>query len=364
MRVASSLALVAILAGSISLSSCGDDAPSSGAAPDARTLLRDTFSPTNGTSIKSATVELSVSGKLAGSTSGKGSGTVKVSVDKASEKGKLPDFRAELTANGSSEGKDLDLDAGATYSGGRFYLSYDGQDYDAGEQLSKQIAEAASQSLGTTPQGGQLPTARLGLEPGTWLKAPKIDGTEQIGGVDAYRITGDVDLKTMVPDILDAARKAQSVAGAAGAGQQVPTVTDAQLESAAKQVKQLDLTIWTGKEDRILRQLKVQLSLDGDKKGDNLSGTIQLTLTAVNEEQKISAPSSTKPLTELPQLGALLGAAGGLSSGAASSGAQGASGDQSSDSGSAEAAAAYAACVSQAGTDPAKLNACERLIAP
>ncbi len=365
MRVAKSLAVVAILAGSISLAGCGgDEGSASGAAPDARTLLSETFSPKGGSAIKSATVELTVSGKLSGSSSGSGSGDLKLSVDQAKEKGQLPDFQAELAVKGSSGKDDLDLNAGATYSGGRFYLSYDGQDYDAGEQLSKQIAQAAQQSLASGSTPGQGAAAQLGLDPGTWFTAPKVAGTDQVGGTDTYRITGDVNLEAMVPDILDAARKAQSVAGAAG-GQQVPQITDEQLQSASKQVKKLELTVWTGKDDRILRQLTLDLSLDGDKQGDNLSGTIQLTLTAVNEEQKITAPSSTKPLTELPQLGALLGAAGGLSGGASgsSSGSSGAgAGAGSGEAGA--AAAAYAACVSQAGTDPAKLNECQRLVTP
>lgn len=365
MRVAKSLAVVAVLAGSISLASCGgDESSSSGSAPDARTLLSDTFSPKGGSAIKSATVELAVSGKLSGSSSGSGSGNLKLSVDQAKEKGQLPDFSAELAVKGSSGKDDLDLNAGATYSGGRFYLNYDGQDYDAGEQLSKQIASAAQQSLGGGAASGQGAAAQLGLEPGTWFTAPKVDGTEQISGVDTYRITGDVNLKAMVPDILDAARKAQSVAGAAGSAQQVPQITDEQLQSASEQVKKLELTVWTGKDDRILRQLKVDLSLDGDKEGDNLSGTIQLTLSAVNEEQKITAPSSTKPLTELPQLGALLGAAGGLGGGATGSSPGAGAGAGVSDGKAAETAAAYAACVSEAGTDPAKLNACQKLVTP
>ena len=69
MRVAKSLAVVAILAGSISLAGCGgDEGSSSGAAPDARTLLSETFSPKGGSAIKSATVELTVSGKLSDQT--------------------------------------------------------------------------------------------------------------------------------------------------------------------------------------------------------------------------------------------------------------------------------------------------------
>ncbi len=169
---------------------------------------------------------------------------------------------------------------------------------------------------------------QLGLHPETWLTNPKVDGDEEIGGVDTYRITGAVNLKALVPDVLAAAKEAQTLAGPAASKQRVPTVTDAQLAQVEQQVKKLDVTIWTGKEDRILRQLKVDVSLGGrdDKAKDTLDGTLQLTLTGVNEEQKIEAPSDTKPITDLmPKLGGLFGAASGLGASGAASGGAGAS---------------------------------------
>ncbi len=153
-------------------------------------------------------------------------------------------------------------------------MNYDGEDYDVGEELSKRAVSSMQQAIKQSGGNGdqQQLVGQLGLNPETWLTDPKVDGDEKIGDADTYRITGAVDVKQLVPDILDAASKAQSLTGGA-TGQKVPTVTDAQLDKVAKDIEKLDVTIWTGKDDNILRQLKVDMTLKDGK--DSLDGAIQ-----------------------------------------------------------------------------------------
>jgi hypothetical protein len=357
-----SLALVAVASGAVGLAGCGGgdagtaDSASSGGT-DAKTLLVNTFQPsTDGSKIKSGLIELKVSGKMTGASPLDGSAEARIAIDQAKD-GALPEFSADVAVEGQQKGgQKFDLKAGGTYVGNRFYVSYDGEDYDVGEELSKRavssLQQAVKESSGQDAQ--QQVMGQLGLHPETWLNDPKVDGDEEIGGVDTYKITGAVNLQALVPDVLAAAKKAQSLAGPTASKQKVPTVTDAQLEKVAEQVKKLDVTIWTGKEDRILRQLKVDVSLGGTDAKDVLDGSLQLTLTGVNEEQKIEAPSDTKPITELmPKLGGLFGAASGL-------GASGLGGSGASSAGAgASVPDAYVQCVNAAGGDAAKLNACQ-----
>ncbi len=278
-----------------------------------------------------------------------GSASAKIAIDEGKD-GQVPDFKADVAVDGQQKGAAFKLNAGGTYTGGRFYVNYDGEDYDVGEELSKRAVSSMQQAIKQSGGNGdqQQLVGQLGLNPETWLTDPKVDGDEKIGDTDTYRITGAVDVKQLVPDILDAARKAQSLTGAGATGQKVPTVTDAQLEKVTKDIEKLDVTIWTGKDDKILRQLKVDMKLKSGK--DSLDGSIQLTLTGVNEPQDISAPSDTKPITDLmPKLGGLFNAASGLSSatGASSTGTTPAVSDE------------YVQCVNAAGNDPAKLNACQ-----
>ncbi|MEH3054176.1 MAG: hypothetical protein PGN13_09255 [Patulibacter minatonensis] len=353
-----SLALVAVAAGAVGFAGCGDSdggTASGGSSTDAKTLLVNTFQPSGeGSKIKSGTVEIKLSGKMTGAKPLDGAATAKISIDQG-KNGELPNFKADVSVDGQQKGgQKFELDAGGTYVGNRFYVSYDGDNYDVGEELSRRAVASMKQAVkesGSDDDQKQI-VAKLGLNPQTWLTNPKVDGDEQIGGVDTYKITGSVDLKALVPDILDAARKAQSLAGPAAGSTKVPTVTDAQLDAVAKQIKKLDVTVWTGKDDQILRQLKVDAQIDDTDSNDSLEGSLQLTLTDVNEKQEITAPSDTKPITDLmPKLGGLFGAASGLGNG-------GASGANSLGAGS-SVPDSHVQCVNAAGGDAAKLNACQ-----
>lgn len=353
-----SLALTAVTAGALGISGCGDDNPTTGSgggsgSTDAKTLLVNTFQPTgNAAKIKSGTIEIKIDGELTGGTiQGSGDATATIKLNDAKE-GEVPEFSAALKVKGEQKGgQKIDLDAGGVYTDNRFYVSYDGDNYDVGEELSKRAVESLKTAIEqTNDQSGaqqQELIGKLGLEPEKWLTDPKVDGEESVGGVDAYKISGAVDVKTLVPDVLEAAKKAQSLAGSTASRAKVPEVTDAQLDQAAKQIKKLDVAIWTGKDDNILRKLEVDLEIEGTK-GDKVGGTVSLTLTDVNEKQDIEAPSDTKPITDLmPKLGGLFGAAAG---GAAAPGGSGAAGAVSQE---------YLNCVNAAQGDAAKLNACQ-----
>ena len=351
-----SLALTAVATGALGLAGCGDDTTTtggggSGGSTDARTLLVNTFKPTGDASkIKSGSIEIKVKGDLTGgSMEGNGEATANIKLNDAKD-GEVPEFSAAVKVNGEQKGgQKIDLDAGGVYTDNRFYVSYDGENYDVGEELSKRALDslqtAIKQSSDTGGGDQQELIAKLGLEPEKWLTDPKVDGEEEVGGTDTYKITGAVDVKALVPDILDAAKKAQSFTGSAKSTAKVPEVTDAQLDEAAKQIKKLDVAIWTGKDDNILRKLEVDVEIAGVK-GDKVAGTASITLTDVNEEQDIKAPSDTKPITDLmPKLGGLFGAAAGGA--AATTAPSGAVSD------------AYIKCVSDANGDAAKLNACQ-----
>jgi hypothetical protein len=347
------LALTAVTAGALGIAGCGGDDSSStgssggGGGKDANTLLVNTFQPSGDSSkIKSGTIDIEIEGELSGgaiNASGKASAVIKLNEAKD---GAIPEFSAAVKVKGEQKGGGkVDLDAGGTYTDNRFYVSYDGDNYDVGEELSKRAVDSLKAAISQTNSSSteqQDMIGKLGLEPQTWLTNPKVDGEEKVGDVDAYKISGEVNVKALVPDILDAAKKAQSLAGSAGSVAKVPEVTDAQLDAAAKQIKTLDVAIWTGKDDNILRKLEVDLEIEGTK-GDKVGGTVSLTLTDVNEQQDIKAPSDTKPITDLmPKLGGLFQAAAGVGS-----------------SGAGTVSQQYLDCMNAAGGDAAKLNACQ-----
>ena len=179
-----SLALTAVTAGALGLSGCGDDDTSTGNAgggntSDPNTLLVNTFQPGSGAKIKSGTIELKASGTLSGTDSGKGEATALIKLDKA-EEGAIPEFSADVKVDAEQKGgKKIDFQAGGVFTDNRFYINYDGDSYDVGDDLSKRAItslQAAIKQGATTPDESTDMVARLGLDPQTWLKNPKVDG--------------------------------------------------------------------------------------------------------------------------------------------------------------------------------------------
>lgn len=354
-------ALTAVTAGALGLAGCGDDSTSGGGGSDqdARALLTKTFDGSSDP-IKSGTIEFTIGGEITGKDSGKGDMTAKIALNEAKE-GSIPPFQAEFSVKGEAGKSKLDESFGATFIDDRFFVNYDETSYDVGAEFSKQaIAELKKQQALAEKQAGAQSNEdlvkQLGLEPQTWLKDPKVDGEEKVGDDDTYRITGEVDIRAMVPDILEAAKKAEQIAPSTGAKQEIPDVSEEDLKKAEEQIESLEITIWTGKDDTVLRKLSVDTVIKGDKSDEKLDGAMTLSITNLNEDQEIKAPSKTAPITDLlPKLQGLAGAFGGAGamgggSGAASPVAPSASGDVSQE---------LLDCVSKAGGDQEKLAACQ-----
>lgn len=351
------LALTAFAAGAIGLAGCGgDDASGDASGADALALLTKTFDGSSGP-IKSATVDLNLDGKITGKDSGDGELALQVKVNETKGGKTLPPFAITASIKGKSGETELDESFGATFNENRLFVNYDGEDYDAGDEFSKSlVAEAEKQVEETRKEAGNEDIVQqLGLEPQTWLIDPKVEGTEKIGDAETYKITGEVDIKKMVPDVLEAAKKAEQIAptGSSSKKSEVPEVSQEQLDKAADQIEKLQITVWTGKDDTILRKLEVGAAVN-DKDKDKIEGTLGLTITNVNQVQDIKTPSKTKPIAELmPKLGglgALLG--GGLGGG---SGAGAGMGDSATGAPSDE----FVECVQRAQGDEKKLNACQ-----
>ena len=120
--------------------------------------------------------------------------------------------------------------------------------------------------------------------------------------------------------------------GVQGSDQLPERLTDEEKQQTADAVERLDVEIYTGADDRILRRLVVDLGLQAPE-GEAQAGaqsvdiSFDLQLLDVNEDQDIEAPSGAKPFDELvAQLEGLglgnLGLGGGGSGGAAAAAAR------------------------------------------
>jgi hypothetical protein len=158
----------------------------------------------------------------------------------------------------------------------------------------------------------------------------------------------------MVDDLARITQRTKSL-GLNAAPQQLTAQQRRQVEQA---IKSVDVQIYTGTQDRILRRLVVHAVLHEPQAQGDSTLDLDLQLTKVNQDQQISAPANPKPFSELLKVtGALNG--GGLS-GLLGGGASSGSGSGTAPSGS--NVDRYANCVKKAAGDAKKARKCAALL--
>jgi hypothetical protein len=340
-------ALLALLVASVAgLSACGgsDDT-------DANALLKATFGPDQ--NIRSGNLSLALALDAKGLKSVSGPVALKLTGPfQTVGKGKLPKLDLSLTLSGSG----ANFTAGAVTTGDRGWLRLQGTSYlvdDATFQQFKQGYEQAAAKSGGSSSGPSFRS--LGVDPLRWLKDPKVAGTETVGGAETEHITAGVDVGAFLDDVSTLLGKAGRL-GQATAG--VPSkLTDQQRRDIEASVKSATLDVWTGKDDKALRRIRLAIGIDvpeavRPRAGGLTTGTLgfDLTISDLNRPQRIAEPKNARPLSELKQLIA--------------GGATGATAPQTSTTPSAApsgGSSKYLDCIAAAGSDVAKIQQCATL---
>jgi hypothetical protein len=256
-------------------------------------LLSQTFSPDK--SVKSGRLNAQLDANVQGVQGLNGPVRLRLSGPfQSAGKGEMPhfDFTLGLSAGGQS------FNAGGVSTGTKGFVRFQNQAYAVSDQLFKtfkdrylQAAKQSSQKKGSTPTLGSL-----GIDPRRWLRGAKKAGEEDVAGVKTIHITAGIEVTRLLDDVNRVLARASTASGS----KQVPTrLTAAQRTTIQGAVDTASVDVFTGKDDKLLRRLDVSVRLkpSGSVKGGTLR--FQLQLDALNKDQTINAPASTKPLDQL-----------------------------------------------------------------
>ena len=355
-------AIVAVLA----LTACGSSSSTGGSSGSAQSLLKQTFS--SGHSVKSGVLGFALTLKPTGSSTLTTPITLSLSGPFQSRgSGKLP--QSDFTIGISALGRHGSLGVISTGTAG--YVSLQGTNYQlppADFQKLEQSFTSAQSSGGSQNPG----LAQLGIDPQHWLTHPSIVGTETVNGASTTHIRAGVDVNALIADLNTfLAKTAKNTAAASSLPSQIPQATQQKIAAA---VKNATVDVWTGKSDRTLRRLTLDLSVPVTGKvsttlGGMTSAGIGLTVqyAKLNQPQTVATPTGVHPYSEftakLQSIGqALTGALGGsLGSGSTSTGS-GTATAPSSGSGSAAGVSKYSSCIQKAKGDVTKMQKCASLL--
>jgi hypothetical protein len=348
------LALLAALA--LGVAACGGGGDEASSDTDVNTLLKDTFNGNKDVKSGKLNLALKVDAK-GGSSATQGPITMSVAGPFQSEgKQKLPKFDIDFAFEGAGQS----IKAGLTSTGTKGFVNFQGTDYAVSDQVFQQFKAGYEQAQknggGSSKQQQSL--SSLGLDPRQWLTNPKNEGDAKVGDDDTIKITGGIDVNKLLDDVNTALQKVKQL-GAQGTQNLPSQLTAEQRKQVVDAVKDPKVEIYTGKEDKILRRMVVSLGIV-DPKGSSGSANINfdLSISDLNEDQEISAPSGAKPFDQLlSKLGGL--GLGGLGSGGSSGSTGGTSGSSGANNQKLEK---YSKCVTDAGSDVAKARECQKLL--
>jgi hypothetical protein len=318
-----SIAAVALL-GTAVAAGCGGG----GGDEDPQQVLDETFS--NDETVNSGVLDLS----LSASAEGEEGGNIDASVSgpfqgDEQQEGEFPQFDLTVDASGEGQGQGFDFEGGLIATSDQAFVTYQDSSYEVPAAFFNQIKQASEQAQRQAQQQGDAEDAgalfeQLGVDPSGWLTNLENEGDEDVEGAETIHIHGDADVPAILDDL-------QGVAAQAG-GEAIDPDEAPEVEES---VDEASIDVYSGKDDRILRRLDLNLSLtpaeDSDATVDNVDVEFSLTLSDVNAEQTIEAPSDAQPFSGLEQAlglppGILEGALSGELGGGLGGGALGGSG--------------------------------------
>src|SRR5215218_11456813 len=246
-RLRPAVLLSLLLALVFGVAACGggsDDEVSS--STDVNELLTQTF--TGSKEVKSGNLDLSLKIEAQGGDS-QVQGPVSISLTgpfQAQDQGKLPKFKLDAAFEGAGQS----IKAGATSTGDKGYLSFQGTDYVVEDRVFDQFKAGFEQAQ---KQGSDQKQsfASLGMDPRNWLTDPQNAGDSKVGDDDTIKITGGIDVAKLLDDVNNALGKASSL-GLDSTGEVPERLTDAQRQNVLDAVKNPRVEIYTGKDDQIL----------------------------------------------------------------------------------------------------------------
>jgi hypothetical protein len=354
LRPAVLLPLLAALA--LVVAACGGGDSDDGASPttDVNELLTQTF--TGSKEVKSGILDLTMKLEAKGGGS-QLDGPVSIRLAgpfQAEDGGKLPKFKLDAAFEGAGQS----IQAGATSTGDKGFLSFQGTDYAVDNQVFQQFKAGFEQAQKQGADGGQQSFASLGMDPRKWLTSPRNEGEAKVGDDDTIKITGGIDVARLLDDVNNALEQASSL-GLGSSGQVPEKLTERQKRQVTKAVKDPRVEIYTGKDDKIMRRMVVNLGVDD--KASKTTGTVlfDVSIQDLNEDQDIAEPADAKPF------GDLLGQLGGLGLGGSGAGGSSGSGGAAappSGAGSSEDLEKFSKCLTEAGEDAAKARKCADLL--
>jgi hypothetical protein len=290
------VALVAALALAIAAGACGDDDGGGGSSGEAKALLERGFK----TPVKTGELELDVKADFDGG-GDRLDDPIALKVEGPFEWGgakKLPRFDWDV----AFEGADLKLKGGLIATSDNAYVELQGKAYEVGREAFGAIVRQYSVAQPGRPQG----LGAFGIDPSAWLEDPEVEDGDSIGGDATRKVSGSVDVRKAVLDIVQLAnspRLRRQLERQRAPTPSLPKPSDEDLDELEDAIEEFDIEVNVDEND-VVRRVFTEIDFDvpGDESGDDLKGgriSLNYVVTKVGGKPVIRTPLTPQPLQQL-----------------------------------------------------------------
>ena len=262
---------------------------------DAQGLLDSAFRH----EIKSADLKVEAQLQLKGSSALDQPVRIEASGPFRTNEGKLPSVDLELKIGADGGGQTVTT--GFLSTGDRAFVKFQDVYY---EQPQSQVRKANEAIANKSGRRGSL--RALGLDPRTWLSEGKAEGEADVAGVKTRHVSGTLDVEAVMRNLNQFVRRSGAAIGGA-TGQQPPQPLSSQdIRKIGEVVNDPTFDVYVGKDDDIIRRVSGRIEFDvpqdsrkelGGIEGGSLEFSVQF--EKVDGNQKIEAPASARPLSDL-----------------------------------------------------------------
>ena len=215
--------------------------------------------------------------------------------------------KLDLDVSIEAQGAGQAIQAGVLATGDRLFVKFGGAFY---EQPPEQVARTNRRLAREDGEDGGA-FADLGLDARKWVVDAQVEGEEEIGGVATEHIKGTLDVEAALTDLDDLVRSSADTLR--DAGQAAKPIGRRGIERLAKSVDNPSFDIYIGKDDDIVRRISLRIDLEVPKQDRKRVGGVteasirfSAQLDDVGGDQRVEAPRSSRPLSDLTsQLGGL-----------------------------------------------------------
>lgn len=295
-RVRITSVFVALIALTVALAACGG-----GSSNDPQAVVEEATLQ----GVESGKVDLSADVNVEGKKGGKVDVNLSGPFQSESE-AEYPELDLAFASKGSIGGKAMNREGSLTLLGNKAYVGYEGTEYEVDSTTFNFVKSMLKQQGSGQKQSSEISAcqeAASELELSGLVENLKSAGSAEVGGTSTTKVSGDVDASGAIEAFNELIEDPTCSEQLSAAG---PLPSAKELDEAKSTVKDSlksgHVDLYVG-DDHIVRRISVQATIEPPKstkaEAKRVELDLDLTLTGVNEAQAISAPSSSKPLSDL-----------------------------------------------------------------